>query len=300
MAWLVGACGVLSACAGSDDGTRGGEPEDVAYVETGDIERLRARGRLRLGNAVRAHLDDVPALSWGSPSGDAVARTFAARLGLELEVVDYADPASARAALLEGWIDGMVSRRIEGSTAPPPDGVARSRPFRREPGVFLARDGAAPDSLPELEGRTVTFGTGDGLIGLGDEIVAAAPTVTVDTLQGLTVEDALDRLIRGEIDLTLVERWVAEALVVARPELEMGMEFGSVTYAAAVRATNPDLLRLVNDFAFEALPVGVDAPPLFGDMDAILERRVLRVLTVNGPSSYYVYRGDVVGFDLDL
>ncbi|MEJ2539983.1 MAG: transporter substrate-binding domain-containing protein [Gemmatimonadota bacterium] len=291
--WTVG-------CGGGGEAAPGrGEGAPDTYIETGDMDRLRARGRVRLGNAVRARLDDVPALAWGSPSGDVIARAFAARVGLELEVVDFPDVDSATRALVEGRIDGMVAREVAGSE-PPSEQVALSRPFRVEPGVFLARTGAAPTTLAELEGRTVSFGRNDGMIAAGEDLAAAVPSVTVDTLAAVTVEDVLEPLAEGEVDVTLVERWVGEALVAVRPELELGMEFGSVFYAAGVRASNPDLLRRINDFAFNALPVGVDAPPLFGDLSEIRERRVLRVLTLNAPSSYFVYRGDVVGFDLDL
>ena len=278
----------MASCGGGEAGSgpldEGGAPStETGYLEIGDIDRLRQRGRLRFGNVPRAQLDEAPPLHWGSPSGDAVARAFTMRLGLEFEVVDYPTIGAATEALIAGRVDGIVGRRGVG-IHPAPESVALSRPFRVEPGVFLARVGAAPGSLTELDGRTVAFGYEDGMIGFGAEIAAAASGVTIDTLEVLTVEDAVDRLASGEIDVTLAERWVAESLVDVHPELEMGMEFGSVSYAAEVRASNPDLLRLLNDFAFEALPVGLDAPPLLDDLPAIRDRRVLRVLTVNGPA----------------
>ncbi|HSM06407.1 MAG TPA: transporter substrate-binding domain-containing protein [Longimicrobiales bacterium] len=278
----------------------GGEDAGNAYVETGDIERLRARGTLRVGRVGRARLEEAPALEWGAPSSGAVARAFSARLGLELEVVDFPDEAAATEGLLEGRVDGIAGRHGPGIGIHSEE-VALSRPFRIEPGVFLARTGAAPGSLEELEGRTVSFGTLDDMAGFAPELVAAAPGIAIDTLEELaSVEDALGMLVRGDIDVTLVERWVGEALVEVEPGLELGAEFGEVTYTAAVRRSNPDLLRALNDFAFVSLPVGLDAPPLFGDLPEIRERRVLRVLTLNGPSSYYVHKGELVGFDLEL
>jgi peptidoglycan lytic transglycosylase F len=296
-AGLLALVPLLAACG--REPTRAPPPASDGYIETGDIDALLARGKGRFAKVARAHLDDLPQLRWTSPSEDGLARAFADRVGLDLEVIEFPTEEAAVAALVAGRVDGIVGRKGVG-IAPLPEGVAMSVPFRSEPGVFVSRKGEAPTSVAGLTGRTVTFGTGDGMAGYAAELRKANPAVLVDTIDAVTVEDVVDRIASGDIDMTLAERWVAKAIVEVHPELETGLEFGTVLYGAAVRATNPQLLDLLNDFAFQVLPVGVDAPPLFGDLGEIRDRRTLRVLTVNGPSSYYVYKGELVGFDLEL
>jgi len=269
------------------------------YIERGDVEAMERRGRIRFANVARAHLEELPRLRWGSPSEDALAREFADRLGLELEVDEYPNEQAAVNALRDGLVDAIVGRKGTG-IAPPPDGVSYSTAFRTEPGVLVSRTDRAPRSIAELSGRTVSFAPTSAMIGNGAGLIRANDQVTIDTIDVATAEDAIEMVLSGEVDVTLAERWVAQAVAEVHPDIELGMEFGELTYTAAVRTSNPELLRLVNDFAFQILPVGVDAPPFLGDLDEIKQRRVLRVLTVNGPSSYFVYKGELVGFDLEF
>jgi len=269
------------------------------YVETGDIDALRRRGKIRFANVARAHIEELPRLRWGMPHEDELAREFADRLELELQIQEFPTDQAAQQALRDGLVDAIVGRSGDG-IAPPGEGIAESTAFNRIPGVLVSRTGAAPQTLDELSGRTVSFGLQSSLIGAGDLIKERNSSVQIDTIDVKSAEEAIDMMLDGGVDVTLAERWVAEAVAEVHPDLEIGAEFGEIVYTAAVRESNPDLLRLINDFAFQVLPVGEDGSELFGDLDEIKERRVLRVLTINGPSSYYVYKGDLVGFDLDL
>jgi len=288
----------IDAFAGATDPTLRPLGIDV-YVETGDIDALRRRGKIRFANVARAHIEELPRLRWGMPHEDALAREFADRLQLELQIQEFATDAAAQQALREGLVDGIVGRSGDG-IAPPGEGIAESTAFNRIPGVLVSRTGSAPQTLADLSGRTVSFGRQSSLLGAGDLIKQRNSSVKIDTIDVKSAEDAIDMILDGRVDVTLVERWVAKAVAEVHPDLEIGAEFGEIVYTAAVRESNPDLLRLINDFAFQVLPVGEAGSELLGDLDEIKERRVLRVLTVNGPSSYYVYKGELVGFDLDL
>lgn len=307
---LVGGCGSADTrpLGGADvDADALGPEQDPTlrsldievYVETGDVQALRGRGRIRFANVARAHLEELPRLRWGSPNEEALAREFADRLGLELQFQEYPSEEAARVALVEGLVDGIVGRSGTG-IAPPPDEIAHSVAFNRIPGVFVSRSGSAPQSLSDLSGRRVALARQSSLIGLSDALAERVGSVRIDTVDVASTEEGIDLVLDGRVDVTLAERWVAEAVAEVHPELELGAEFGEIVYSAAVRASNPDLLRLVNDFAFQVLPVGANGDELTGDLDVIRDRKVLRVLTVNGPSSYYVYKGELVGFDLDL
>ncbi len=296
---------VTSACADANEATEESMPEapeaspPTAYVETGDVEAIRRRGRIRLANVARAHVEELPRLRWGSPHEAELAREFADRLNLELEIDEYPTEEAARQALLAGRVDVIVGRSGEGGHGPP-QGIAYSVAFNRIPGVFVSRSGAAPTSFDDLADRTVTFGRSASLLRLAEQIHVRQPAVRIDTIDVRSAEEGIDMILDGSVDVTLAERWIADVVSDVHPELELGFEFGEVVYTAAVRASNPNLLRIINDFAFQVLPVGGDGAEVFGDLAEIRDRRVLRVLTVNGPSSYSVYKGDLVGFDLDL
>jgi hypothetical protein len=128
-----------SACADGSDTNEELPPETSeasppAYVETGDVEAIRGRGRIRLANVARAHVEELPRLRWGSPHEGELAREFADRLNLELEIDEYPTEEAARQALLEGRVDVIVGRSGEGDDGPP-QGIAYSVAFNRIPGV---------------------------------------------------------------------------------------------------------------------------------------------------------------------
>jgi membrane-bound lytic murein transglycosylase F len=300
-------CAAALTSCGAEPRDEGGPPlaaadstdEALDYVELGDFEAMRARGRLRFANVAVAQLDAFPRLRWGMPSGDQLARQFTDRVGLDLVIEQFTTEDEAQRALLEGRVEGIVGRSGPG-IEPLPSGIAASTPFTAMPGVLVGRTGNVPATIEELAGRRVTFAPRSSLIGFADALAAASPGVTIDTAAIATVEDAIDAVLAGRLDLTLTERWVARTVADVHPELDVGAEFGEVLYTAAVRETAPDLLRLVNDFAFDVQRAGDAAAERRVDLAEIVESGVLRVLTVNGPSSYFVYKGDLVGFDFEL
>ena len=182
------------------------------YVETGDVEALRRRGKIRFANVARAHIEELPRLRWGAPNEEALVREFADRLGIEAQFQEFPNEEAARAALLEGLVDGIVGRSGDGST-PPPEGIAHSVAFNRIPGVFVSRAGAAPQSLADLAGRRVVFGRGARLIGLSDALKARVGSVQIDTVDVASATEGIDMILDGRADVTLAEKWVADAVV---------------------------------------------------------------------------------------
>ncbi len=292
LAWTVTACHEDAVPDTTNCTAAEGDPE--AYVDVGGLDRVRERGRIRFANVARSHLEELPRLRWGMPHERQLAQEFADRIGVEVHFEDYPGVDAATGALREGRVDVVIGH-AGADGQPPMSGVAHSAAFYSAPGVLVGRTGEAPDSLNLLTGRRVAVAARSPLLHALGGLVSAVPSVRVDTLDVSTVEDVLDRLLDGSLDVVLAERWVAEAVAAVHPEIALGAPLGEVRYATAVRSSNPDLLRAINDFAFTTPTAGEGA--FFGDLDEIAGRRILRVLTVNGPSTYYVYRGDLVGFD---
>jgi membrane-bound lytic murein transglycosylase MltF len=84
---------------------------DESYVERGDVAALQKRGRLRVANVARAHIEELPRLRWGAPTEAAMAREFTDRLGLELQIEDFPSEEAAADALVQGLVDAIVGRK---------------------------------------------------------------------------------------------------------------------------------------------------------------------------------------------
>jgi membrane-bound lytic murein transglycosylase F len=68
----------------------------------------------------------------------------------------------------------------------------------------------------------------------------------------------------------------------------------------AVRKDNPELLAAADAFITEHFMTGHRRELFTGDLDAIKQRGVLRVLTTNNAVNYFLYRGQQMGFDFEL
>ena len=272
------------------------------YLETGDLDEIRAHGKLRFGNVARAELEELPRLRYGAPGEGQLAREFAQRLGLDPVIDQLGSEAEAIRALLEGRVDVIVGRRGQSGQAQPPEGVVYSLPFQVTKGVVVARAGHLPDNVDELAGRRIALPAASPFLRAALSLWDGNKDVVVDTIpDSMDAEAIIEAVAEGTIDVTVAESWIADAVLEQRTDLVAGFDFGQpVYYQAAVRKSSPELLRVANDFLIQVLPEGGREPRIFDDLDEIRPRHVLRVLTVNGPSTYFVFRGALVGFDYEL
>lgn len=301
---------MLAGCDGNDVGQdtsrNSSDSTDTTskntYVETGDLDEIRAVGQLRFGNVARAELEELPRLRYGAPGAGQLAREFAQRLGLDPVIDQLRDEDEAVRALLEGRVDVIVGRRGQSAQVQAPEGVVYSLPFQVTKGVVVARAGHLPANLNELSGRRISLPAASPFLRAALSLRERISDLAVDTIPDtMGAQSIIEAVASGTIDVTVAEGWVVEAVLNHRTDIRAGFDFGPpVYYRAAVRESSPELLRVVNDFLLQVLPEGGRDPRVFDDLNEIRNRRILRVLTVNGPSTYFVFRGALVGFDYEL
>ena len=301
---------VLAGCPRSEFGQEppqgvpggSGTVSDHGYRETGDLDEIRAHGQLRFGNVARAELEELPRLRYGVPGEGQLAREFAQRLGLDPVVEQLPNEDEAIRALLDGRVDVVVGRRGQSTQILAPEGVLYSLPFLVTKGVLVARAGQLPGAVDDLSGRRISLLAGSPFLPAALKLAEKGNGVVVDTIpNAMGAEAIIEAVAEGRIDVTVAEGWVAEAVLEHRTDIVAGFDFGQpIYYQAAVRRSSPELLRVANDFLLQILPEGGRDPRIFNDLDEIQDRHLLRVLTVNGPSTYFVFRGALVGFDYEL
>ncbi|MFC6977775.1 transglycosylase SLT domain-containing protein [Microbulbifer taiwanensis] len=115
-------------------------------------------------------------------------------------------------------------------------------------------------------------------------------------------DDLLAAVAAGEYPATVIDSNLADALLPSYPGLVASAELQSQRAIAwAVRRDAPQLKRALDEFftAEHVLASQHREYPL-RDWSAIRETRTLRVLTRNHPASYFMWRGELMGFDYDL
>jgi len=114
-------------------------------------------------------------------------------------------------------------------------------------------------------------------------------------------EQILDLLIDGEIDATILDSNLVEVFQGYRNDIKVAANFsGQRNIAWGIRKDAPRLVSEINRFLqFEHMADHRDAT-YTDDFSGIKKRKVLRVLLRNNAASYFLYRGELLGFEYEL
>jgi len=114
-------------------------------------------------------------------------------------------------------------------------------------------------------------------------------------------EEILDFLADGTIDATIMDSNLAEIYETYRDDFRVATNFsGQRNIAWGVRKNAPRLLSAINRYLQLEYRVEDHGNQNVGDFDTIKKSRVVRVLLRNNASSYFLYRGELMGFEYEL
>lgn len=274
------------------------KPEPPAfenYIERGDLAAIGERGVLRL-LAPRGPVDDALPRD-GLPSSEwrQLAEKFARSRGLEPQWIYVDNFAAMIPALLDGRGDVIANNFSR--TAERAGQVAFTRPLQYVRELLVTRrDSEAADPLKVAVRRGSAFA----------QTLADGQRQQQFSIQYLDDAIGHDELLAGVASgayaATVVDSNLADALLPSYPGLVASSELQSQRAIAwAVRRQAPELERALNEFfTAEHLLASQRQQRLRRDWDEIGDSRTLRVLTRNHPASYFMWRGELMGFDYDL
>jgi membrane-bound lytic murein transglycosylase F len=285
------------------DQARSSEPvaaDRPGYTEAGDLDALKRRGKLRI--LLPANLTGGRYLPRkGSPVGQQqeVAEDFARSLGLEPVLVPVAAFKNLIPELLQGKGDLIAAnltvteaRKEEINFSVPLDHVREQLVTRLDDGL---------DKPEQLAGRTIAIETKTSFWDSVQTLQQKYPELQVEELPPMRTEDILDRLARGEIDLTVQDSNEMAVFQTFRDDLRVAFDVsGERAIAWGVRPDAPQLLDTLNRFLERERLTRQPEEINLGDLPSIQERKVLRVLMRNNAAAYFLWRGELLGFEYEL
>ncbi len=294
---------LLAGCGG--DGTpapaKPGPPDDPApaYVERGDLDALKQRGRLRILLPQR----EVAMLDRRGSSLDGeieLARQLSSRLGLSPELLFVRDRAELIEQLVAGHGDLVIARltvtperakRVDFTT--PVDHVREM--------LVLPAGAPAPKELGELAGLRIAVRETSSYYATLARLRETVP-IEIETVPETTAtEELIYRVARGELAATVADEDLLEAVLSYQDGIQAALPLSEPRPVAwALRLGRPALRESINTFLHERALIGERHRPRFGDLEEIKRRGVLRVLTRNNAACYFLYRGEERGFELEL
>jgi membrane-bound lytic murein transglycosylase F len=272
----------------------------VAY--TGDLDVLREQGRLRI--LLPANIGGafyLPRAGWPVVLQHEAAEAFAQSEGLEPELVPVDRFSNMIPALLEGRGDVIAANLTV--TDSRREKIAFSVPLTTvKQQVLVAHDRDDITKVADLVGRRVMVDPGSAFWERLQELGRHHPGIElVERPEDYSDEQELDAVVRGDVDAVIRDSNVAEMYLAYRDDLKLAFELpGTDAIAWGLRPDAPKLLDALNRFMHLEFASQHLTEPHTGDLDVIRSRRVLRVLLRNNAASYFLYRGELKGFEYEL
>ena len=271
------------------------------YIETGDLKALQKRGTIRFVGLTADEDDMLPRKSIVTLRHFQLALELANRLGLEAHWIQTTSPAKALQMLKEGKADVLAGNLTRTEQRQQKFDLTDPIDHSRQQ-LVTGKNGPDIREVENLKGLT--------LIALADSTFAKTAKRLGREISGLTVKfgelpphdniDALvDRLNAQKNAVTIFDSNTLKRVLEYRKDITGGAfvsEEEDIVWA--MRKDSPELkLRINNFFTHKLVRTRDDRGSSWTD---IKKSRVLRLLTYNGATSYFMWKGALMGFDYDL
>ena len=291
---------LVSGCGSEEEvGKNTSDKSFTPRISEADFPGIHQSGVIRFVRNRWGGFDTLPTQGLPAEAYERLAQRFAQRNGLDYQWVVAESYQDLLDAVVEGRADVAVSNITV--TDARRQRVLFTVPVTRVHEWLLGRTGQTVSDLKQLQNPVIGLPEGTAYI----ETVARHADLAnarVKLLEsGASPEEVVNRLLSGEFDYTVMDDNTARPLIQEEPELARLYTFpGTLNLAWAVRRNNPILKQMLNDFLVERHVNTERETYRKQDMPAIRESGRLRMLTVNGPASYFLWRGELMGFDYEL
>jgi len=269
----------------------------------GDFENIIRHGKLRiLLTQDFTNVNYLPRRQSPLAAQQRMAEDFALSHGLVPELVIVNNFSELIPALVAGKGDIIISnltindrRRRKISFSVPVTHVREQ--------VITRKDDDSVTSVRDLSGKKVMVNRDStfwhSLQWLkrnkypGIEILEIPDQVQLDQL--------LDRLADGEFDATILDSNRVEIYQGYRDDFKVAVNFsGQRDIGWGIRKDAPRLVNEINRYIQLEHMADVTERSYVDDFDQIKKRKVVRVLLRNNAASYFLYRGELIGFEYEL
>ena len=269
---------------------------DVPVISTLDLAGLQESGHIRFLVPRFDGLDALPRDGLPVLDYQSLATRFAESLQLEAHWVFVDEFAQLIPALKAGQGDVIITNLT--ATPSRAEQVTFTRQIAQVSEMLITRKDLPIRSLDDMTGHSVTLVKGTVY---AETLKQQQFAGEIQWFDGTNPIDILSDIVSGQYQSTVMDSDVARKILPLYPELEARFPISRHRPIAwAVRQNNPDLLLKLNEFLV-AHHVQTAANQLQQhDWPAIKASGRLRMLTLNNPASYFMWRGELMGFDYEL
>lgn len=272
------------------------QPSPPPFIETGDLHALEKRGIIRLLAPRWDLADALPRQGLPVATYRVLAETFVTRLGLTPKWVLVEKFEYLIESLLAGKGDVIVTNLTE--TPARSQQIAFSLPINHIREVILiAASNSRITGPADLINQKVVIPAESSY----QDTLAKIDTDVTEVDSGLGPDEILDLVTSGLYEATLMDSNQAKGLLQYRDDFKIAFDLSEEKNIAwAVRPDSIKLLQSLNLFITEVKLSQKKHDKYKVDLAGIKQRKTLRVLTRNGPATYFLWRGELLGFDYEI
>ena len=273
----------------------------IDYIEQGDLDAIIEHGYLRLiaprfDGASALHREGIPVQYYQQ-----LAEAFAQQLQLQVQWVFIDNYSDLIAHLLSGEGDLIVTNMTV--TPSRLEQVNFSRTIKQVNEVLVSHVGDVIDQADKLAALSLSVPAGTAYVD-SLQSLANKQQLTLDlsiAASDSSDNDMLDKVQAGEVQATVLDSDVAASLLLDYPQLRSSLVLKrNRPIAWAARKSSSKLLRQLNEFLISHHVLETVNELQLRDWSAIQQQGRLRMLSLNNAASYFMWRGELMGFDLDL
>lgn len=263
-----------------------------------DLPEIRRRGTLRVLTTRDADRP-LPRGRSAALREEARVESLARSLGLGVEWVSADSLDELIPRLLDGEAD-LVAANLT-ATAERRRRVAFSAPVALAREQLIARRDDAIQRPADLVGRRVAVRRASSHWQSLEDLRRQHPGIEAERVPGhVATVRILEGVASGTWDVALVDGNLAAEVLSYRDDLRVAFELDRVSVISwALRPAAVELRRATDAFLARGQDAG-RAALRTDDLPGIRERGVLRVLTRNNAANYYVWNGELMGFEYEL
>ena len=275
---------------------------EVSQIYAGDLDTLKEHGRLRI--LIPANIGGVfylPRAGWPVEAQHEAAAEFARAQGLEPELVTVEHFTELIPSLLNGKGDIIAANlTITENRRKKMDFSVPLTNVRQQVLVAAAQDGLR--GKKDLAGKRVMVNRGSSFWERLESLKRLDPAIElIERPTGMSDEEELDEVVAGRVDASVRDSNIADMYLAYRDDLKVAFEFpGTDDIAWGIRPGSGRLQAALNEFLHLEFLAEKEQPLHTDGLDGIKKRRVLRVLLRNNAASYFLYKGELHGFEYDL
>ena len=309
---ILALCTLFSACEKKTDSTTSQPkpPKEFKherdtrfenFTESGDFSAIKKRGVIRFVSLAMAEDDLLPRSTIVTQMHYELAEDLAKRLKLTPHWIGAASPKEALAMIKNGRADVLIGNLVRTDARENDFDLSIAITKSRQQ-LITGRNGPDVDQPDKLKDVTIRVMADSTYVATAKELQSKNPGIKLEqrNLRGEdTIDNVVDALNKLKNTVTIFDNTLVQGILSYRTDLKTGAfvsEEEDVVWA--MRKQSPELKLRVNNFLTEKM---VKAPEdRKSDWKSIKDSKVIRFLTYNGATSYFMWKGTLMGFDYDL